>query len=110
MNTVAVYPGSFDPITNGHLDVFVRAADIFDEVVVGVLINKTKSSLFDVDASAYVLGTFAQVTPTGPAAVLDELMGGTIAVESEQDKGSVFSISLPAVEADVPAKIALEEV
>jgi pantetheine-phosphate adenylyltransferase len=45
----AVCPGSFDPVTNGHLDVFVRAASLFDEVVVAVLINKTKSSMFTVD-------------------------------------------------------------
>jgi pantetheine-phosphate adenylyltransferase len=45
----AVCPGSFDPVTNGHLDVFVRAAAVFDEVTVGVLINKTKSSLFTVE-------------------------------------------------------------
>jgi pantetheine-phosphate adenylyltransferase len=46
---VAVCPGSFDPVTNGHLDVFRRAASISDRVIVGVLINKTKSSLFTVD-------------------------------------------------------------
>lgn len=45
----AVCPGSFDPVTNGHLDVFVRAAALFDEVTVGVLINKTKKSMFTVD-------------------------------------------------------------
>jgi pantetheine-phosphate adenylyltransferase len=45
----AVCPGSFDPVTNGHLDVFVRASHVFDEVVVAVLINKTKSSLFTVE-------------------------------------------------------------
>jgi len=44
----AVCPGSFDPVTNGHLDVFSRAADVFDEVVVGVLENKKKASLFTV--------------------------------------------------------------
>jgi pantetheine-phosphate adenylyltransferase len=44
----AVCPGSFDPPTNGHLDVFERAAGQFDEVVVGVLINRTKLSLFSV--------------------------------------------------------------
>jgi len=44
----AVCPGSFDPPTNGHLDVFERAAGLFDEVVVGVLINKNKRSLFSV--------------------------------------------------------------
>ena len=45
----AVCPGSFDPVTNGHLDVFSRASLLFDEVVVAVLINKTKRSLFTVD-------------------------------------------------------------
>lgn len=45
----AVCPGSFDPVTNGHLDVFVRAAAVFDKLTVAVLINKTKSSLFTVE-------------------------------------------------------------
>lgn len=45
----AVCPGSFDPVTNGHLDVFARAADLADEVVVAVLQNRTKSSMFTVD-------------------------------------------------------------
>jgi pantetheine-phosphate adenylyltransferase len=47
--TRAVCPGSFDPPTNGHLDVIGRAAALFDEVVVAVLINKNKKSLFTVD-------------------------------------------------------------
>lgn len=42
----AVCPGSFDPVTYGHLDVFKRAAAQFDEVTVGVLVNKTKTSMF----------------------------------------------------------------
>jgi pantetheine-phosphate adenylyltransferase len=45
----AVCPGSFDPVTNGHLDIIARAASLFDEVTVAVLINKTKSSMFTVD-------------------------------------------------------------
>jgi len=45
----AVCPGSFDPVTNGHLDIIGRASLIFDEVIVAVLINKSKSSLFTVD-------------------------------------------------------------
>jgi pantetheine-phosphate adenylyltransferase len=44
----AVCPGSFDPVTNGHIDVFLRAAAQFDEVTVAVLINKKKSSMFSV--------------------------------------------------------------
>ncbi len=44
-----VVPGSFDPVTNGHVDVFQRAADLADEVVVGVLINSNKQGLFSID-------------------------------------------------------------
>jgi pantetheine-phosphate adenylyltransferase len=45
----AVCPGSFDPVTNGHLDVFARAAAMADEVVVAVLINHTKAGLFTIE-------------------------------------------------------------
>ncbi len=44
----AVYPGSFDPVTYGHLDVIVRGSKSFDEVIVGVLQNSAKSPLFSV--------------------------------------------------------------
>jgi pantetheine-phosphate adenylyltransferase len=45
----AVCPGSFDPVTNGHLDIIGRASRLYDEVVVGVLINKSKAGLFSID-------------------------------------------------------------
>lgn len=45
----AVCPGSFDPITYGHLDVIARASGIFDEVIIAVMVNRTKASLFTVD-------------------------------------------------------------
>jgi pantetheine-phosphate adenylyltransferase len=45
----AVCPGSFDPVTNGHLDIVERAAKLFDEVVVGVGVNKSKSRLFSAE-------------------------------------------------------------
>lgn len=43
--TIAVYPGSFDPVTNGHLDVLARASAVFDRVVVAVLVNPRKKPL-----------------------------------------------------------------
>lgn len=46
---IAVCPGSFDPVTNGHFDVFERASRMADNVIVAVLINRTKSSLFTVE-------------------------------------------------------------
>ena len=45
----ALCPGSFDPVTNGHLDIIGRAAALYDEVVVAVFVNQSKSSLFTVD-------------------------------------------------------------
>lgn len=45
----AIYPGSFDPVTNGHVDMIERASKIVDELVVGVLNNSAKNSLFSLD-------------------------------------------------------------
>ena len=45
----AACPGSFDPVTNGHIDIFGRAASLFDEVVVAVGVNQSKSRLFDAE-------------------------------------------------------------
>ena len=46
MNTKALYAGSFDPLTLGHLDIIERATNIFDEVVVGVVVNLEKKTMF----------------------------------------------------------------
>ena len=51
-----VCPGSFDPVTNGHLDIINRAAGLYDEVIVAVLINPTKQGLFTVDERVEMLG------------------------------------------------------
>jgi pantetheine-phosphate adenylyltransferase len=51
----AVYPGSYDPVTNGHLDIIERAAQVFDEVVIAVMINKSKQTLFTVDERTAML-------------------------------------------------------
>ena len=53
--TTAVYPGSFDPVTNGHLDVISRGAELFDKVIVGVLHNSTKSPQFSVEDRVRIL-------------------------------------------------------
>jgi pantetheine-phosphate adenylyltransferase len=45
----AVCPGSFDPVTNGHLDIIGRASRLFDEVIIGVLINQHKTGLFTIE-------------------------------------------------------------
>ena len=45
----AVCPGSFDPITNGHLDVIERASGLFDEIAIAVLVNNSKTGLFTIE-------------------------------------------------------------
>src|SRR3569833_1279491 len=53
----AIYPGSFDPLTNGHLDVIQRAARVFDKVVVAVAKNTSKEALFSLEERVELLKT-----------------------------------------------------
>lgn len=70
--TRAVTPGSYDPVTNGHLDIIGRAAHLFDEVVVAVLINKTKRTLFSVEERIDML---REVTAQWPNVRVDSWHG-----------------------------------
>jgi pantetheine-phosphate adenylyltransferase len=70
--TRAVYPGSYDPVTNGHLDIVERASSLFDEVVVAVLINKNKKTLFSVEERMEML---REVTAQWPNVRIDSWHG-----------------------------------
>lgn len=54
---IAIYPGSFDPITNGHLDIIQRGANLFDEVIVAILVNPEKAPLFSVGERVAMIQT-----------------------------------------------------
>lgn len=69
---IAVCPGSFDPVTNGHLDVFTRAAAMADEVVIAVLINHSKAGLFSVEERMEIL---REVTAPFPNMRVDSFHG-----------------------------------
>jgi pantetheine-phosphate adenylyltransferase len=49
MSTLAVYPGSFDPVTNGHVDIIARGGRLFDRIIVAILVNAEKAPLFTID-------------------------------------------------------------
>lgn len=68
----AVCPGSFDPVTNGHLDIVERASRLYDEVVVAVLVNKQKASLFTVAERMEML---TAVTADYPNVSVDSFQG-----------------------------------
>jgi pantetheine-phosphate adenylyltransferase len=65
---VAVYPGSFDPITNGHLDVLARAAGAFDRLIVAVLENPRKAPMLGIDERVEVIREAIVETDLGEAA------------------------------------------
>ena len=78
----AVCPGSFDPVTLGHLDVVERASALYDQVVVAVLINKKKSSLFTVEERIAMLRR--AVEPFGNV-VVDSFHGLVVDYCKDQD-------------------------
>ncbi len=78
MTTLALYPGTFDPITLGHLDVVRRTLGIFDSVVVGIARNMSKTTTFSVEERlAIVQGSLAELN-LGPSARAEVFSGLTV--------------------------------
>lgn len=80
--TTAVYPGSFDPITNGHIDIVRRGAEVFDRVVVLVAINSEKKTLFSVEERMELI---REVFADHPRIEVDSFRG--LLVNYLQDRG-----------------------
>jgi len=90
MNTVAVYPGSFDPITNGHLDIIERAANVFDGLIVAVLANPRKAPLLDVDTRIRVIrDALAETGAPGDRIEVEAFDGLTIDLCRARGAGSI---------------------
>lgn len=78
----AIYPGSFDPVTFGHLDIIRRSANIFDELIVSVLNNKTKTPLFSVEERVKIL---EKATEDMPNVKVDSFSGLLIDYAKKKD-------------------------
>ena len=78
----AIYPGSFDPITNGHLDVLKRALNVFDEVIVLVAVNANKQSKFTTDERVEMI---KEATKDLKGVVVDSYDGITVKYAREHD-------------------------
>ena len=70
----AIYPGSFDPVTFGHMDIITRSAKIVDELVVGVLNNSAKNSLFSLEERVSMIKEMTKDIPNVKVASFDGLL------------------------------------
>ncbi len=68
----AIYPGSFDPLTNGHIDIIERALEIFDKVIIAVLHNPSKKAMFTMDERVEMID---QIFNTNPAIEVESYGG-----------------------------------
>ena len=87
----AIFPGSFDPLTNGHLDIIKRSLPLFDEIVIAVLNNPEKSPMFTVEERC---GMIKEVLPSvnngGCVLIVDSFSGLTADFASRQDAVAII--------------------
>ena len=84
----AIYPGSFDPVTNGHLDIIERGCKLFDEIIIAILVNPEKRPLFTIEERREILSEALKGINSGPCRLLVEDFQGLLvqyAVEREAD-------------------------
>jgi pantetheine-phosphate adenylyltransferase len=92
MGRIAVYPGSFDPITNGHIDIIERGLEIFDGVIVAIADNAQKKSLFTIDERVEMAKEALQAMPD----VVVESFSGLLVDYVEKTNASVILRGLRA--------------
>jgi len=90
---IAIYPGSFDPITNGHLDLIERGCRLFDKLIVSILRNETKQPLFSVEERIEMLG---EVVGDYPNVAVDSF-GGLLVDYAAQNNATVLLRGIRAI-------------
>jgi pantetheine-phosphate adenylyltransferase len=90
---IAIYPGSFDPITNGHLDLIERGCRLFDKLIVSILRNETKQPLFSVEERIEMLG---EVVGSYPNVAVDSF-GGLLVDYAAQNNATVLLRGIRAI-------------
>ena len=88
MRKIALFPGSFDPMTNGHLNLIERSAKLFDEVIIGVFINTSKQTLFTPEEKKYLIEEATKEMPN-VRVIMQETQ---LTVESAKSLGANFLI------------------
>ncbi len=84
----AIYPGSFDPVTNGHLDIIERGCKLFDEIIIAILVNPEKRALFTIEERSDILREAVGEIDSGSCRLVVESFEGLLvkyAVERDAD-------------------------
>jgi len=74
----AIYPGSFDPVTNGHLDIIQRGCKLFDEIIIAVLVNPEKTPFFSVEERCDILRSIVNEIDCGECSLTVESFAGLL--------------------------------
>lgn len=90
---VAIYPGSFDPITNGHVDIIMRGAEIFDRIIVAILHNQEKAPFFSVEERVQM----GREVFAGEPKVAIESFGGLLVEFARRERAQVIVRGLRAI-------------
>ena len=93
----AIFPGSFDPLTNGHLDIIRRSAPLFDEMVVAVLNNPDKNPMFSVEERCEMISDVLQGVDTNGCKMLVESFSGLTADFAKQKEATAIVRGIRAV-------------
>ena len=93
----AIYPGSFDPVTNGHLDIIERGCKLFDEIIIGILVNPEKQPFFTVEERRDMLGEVVRKISRGRCDVRVDSFSGLLVNYAVAQEANVIVRGIRAI-------------
>jgi len=93
----AIYPGSFDPVTNGHLDIIQRGCKLFDEIIVAVLVNPEKKAFFTIEERSAILSAVLTDIDHGDCVVSVESFEGLMVQYAVERKANAIVRGIRAI-------------
>ena len=93
----AIFPGSFDPLTNGHLDIIKRSSPLFDEIVIAVLNNPEKNPMFSVEERCAMIGEILPEIETGSCELVVDSFSGLTADFAKRKQAAAIVRGIRAV-------------
>ena len=93
----AIYPGSFDPVTNGHLDIIQRGCKLFDEIIVAVLVNPEKKAFFTIEERSEILSAVLRDIDHGDCVVSVETFEGLMVQYAVERKANAIVRGIRAI-------------